>query len=157
MSPPHPQGFWFSQSGTWFRNLQFYQVSRWPELLAQGPHFENIPITYTRTSLVAQLVKKLPAVQETWVQFLGREAPWGRKWQPTPVLVPGESHGQRSLLGYSPWRPKESDTTERLNFLLSIHTKRAAVLKSVCPPRALRCCLLTLQLSPYLAQRFSNS
>ena len=37
-----------------------------------------------------------------------------RKWQPTPVFLPGESHGQRSLEGYSPWGRKESDTTEQL-------------------------------------------
>ena len=37
---------------------------------------------------------------------------WRRKWQPTPVLLPGESHGQRSLVGYSPWGHKESDMTE---------------------------------------------
>ena len=37
-----------------------------------------------------------------------------RKWQPTPVVLPGESHGQRSLVGYSPWSPKELDTNERL-------------------------------------------
>ena len=39
---------------------------------------------------------------------------WRRKWQSTPVLLPGKSHGQRSLVGYSPWGRKESDTTERL-------------------------------------------
>ena len=38
--------------------------------------------------------------------------PWRRKWQPTPVFLPGESHGQRSLAGYSPWGCKESETTE---------------------------------------------
>ena len=42
---------------------------------------------------------------------LGR-SPWRRKWQPTPVFLPGESHGQRSLADYSPWGHKESDTTE---------------------------------------------
>ena len=42
--------------------------------------------------------------------------PWRRKWQPTPVLLPEESHGGRSLVGYSPWGCKESDTTERLHF-----------------------------------------
>ena len=42
--------------------------------------------------------------------------PWRRKWQPTPVLLPGESHGQRSLVCYSPWGHKESDTTEKLKF-----------------------------------------
>ena len=42
---------------------------------------------------------------------------WRRKWQPTPVFLPGKSHGQRSLVGYSsPWGCKESDTTERLHF-----------------------------------------
>ena len=40
---------------------------------------------------------------------------WRRKWQATPVLLPGESRGRRSLVGYSPWGRKESDTTERLN------------------------------------------
>ena len=40
-----------------------------------------------------------------------------RKWQPTPVFLPGESFGQRSLVGYSPLGHKESDTTERLHFL----------------------------------------
>ena len=37
---------------------------------------------------------------------------WRRKWQPSPVFLPGESHGQRSLVGCSPWRCTESDTTE---------------------------------------------
>ena len=46
---------------------------------------------------------------------LGR-SPGGKKWKPTPVLLPGKSHGLRSLVGYSPWGSKESDTTERLNF-----------------------------------------
>ena len=41
--------------------------------------------------------------------------PWRRKWQPTPVLLLGESHGQRSLTGYSPWGHKGLDTTEQLN------------------------------------------
>jgi len=41
-----------------------------------------------------------------------RKIPWRRTWQPTPVFLPGESHGQRSLAGCSPWCHKESDTTE---------------------------------------------
>ena len=43
--------------------------------------------------------------------------PWRRKWQSTPVLLPGKSHGQRSPVGYSPWGRKELDTTEQLHFL----------------------------------------
>ena len=41
---------------------------------------------------------------------------WRRQWQPTPVLLPGKSHGQRSLVGYSPWGREESDMTEQLYF-----------------------------------------
>ena len=41
---------------------------------------------------------------------------WRRKWHPTPVLLPGKSHGRRNLVGYSPWGRKELDTTERLTF-----------------------------------------
>ena len=37
---------------------------------------------------------------------------WRREWQPTPVFLPGEFYGQRSLAGFSPWGRKESDTTE---------------------------------------------
>ena len=45
--------------------------------------------------------------------------PWRRKWQPTPVFMPGKSHGRRSLVGYSPWgrKGKEPETTERLHFI----------------------------------------
>ena len=47
---------------------------------------------------------------------------WRRKWQPIPVFLPGESQGQRSLVGHSPWCHKELDTTERLHFTsLSLH------------------------------------
>ena len=38
--------------------------------------------------------------------------PWRREWLPTPLLLPGEVHGQRDLVGYTPWDDKESDTTE---------------------------------------------
>ena len=45
---------------------------------------------------------------------------WRRQWHPTPVLLPGRSHGRRSLVGCSPWGRKESDTTERLHFHFSL-------------------------------------
>ena len=47
-------------------------------------------------------VENLPVTQEMWVQFLGEKMPWRREWQPTPVFLPGESHGRRRLVGYSP-------------------------------------------------------
>ena len=43
-----------------------------------------------------------------------------RQWHPTPVLLPGKSHGWRSLVGCSPWGPEESDTTEQLHFHFSL-------------------------------------
>ena len=45
---------------------------------------------------------------------------WRRQWHPTPVLLPGKSHGRRSLVGCSPWGRSESDTTERLHFHFSL-------------------------------------
>ena len=50
------------------------------------------------------------------------KVPWRRKWQPTPVFLPGKSHGQKSLTGYGPWGRKESDITERL----STHRRKKA-------------------------------
>ena len=54
--------------------------------------------------------------------YLGRThgLNWRRQWHPTPVLLPGKSHGRRSLVGCSPWGRKELDTTERLHFHFSL-------------------------------------
>ena len=85
-------------------------------------HDERLTLTYLLylllcnvyvwwASLAAQMVKNLPAVQETQV----RKIPWRREQLPTPVFLPGEFHGQKSLDGsFSPWGHKESDTTEQL-------------------------------------------
>ena len=51
-----------------------------------------------------------------WVEKI----PWRRKWQPTPVFLPGKFHGQRNLVGYSPWGHKELATTEQLHFHFSL-------------------------------------
>ena len=84
---------------------------------------EKITIKWRPTgwgaSLVAQMVKNLPAMQEIKVQSLGRKDPLGE--ERTLVFLPGESHGPRSLAGYSPWGRKESDKTERLAFSLHFH------------------------------------
>ena len=60
--------------------------------------------------LVAQMVQNPPAMQRAQVQCLGQEDALEREWQPTPVFLPGEPHGQRGLVGCSPWGRKESDT-----------------------------------------------
>ena len=52
--------------------------------------------------------KPAQEMQETWVQSPGREGPLEKEGRPTPVFLPGESHGQRSLVGYTLWSDKES-------------------------------------------------
>ena len=64
-----------------------------------------------------QICDNLPAMQETPVSL---ETLWRREQQPTPVFLPEESHGQRSLVGYNPWGHKELDMTEWLS--TQIHT-----------------------------------
>ena len=53
--------------------------------------------------LVAQTVKNLPAMQETWVQYLGWADPLEKEMATTPIFLLGKSHEQRILAGYSPW------------------------------------------------------
>ena len=80
--------------------------------------FSNIT-TESWASLVAQIIKNLPATQEVQVQSLGWEDPLEKKMATHSSILAGESHGQRSLVGYSPRGCKESDTTERLHFHFS--------------------------------------
>ena len=65
-----------------------------------------------------------------WIPGWGR-FPWRRKWQPTPVFLPGKPHGWRSLVGYSPWSHKESDTTEWLHSLTRKRTSSTTPLLEV--------------------------
>ena len=64
------------------------------------------------------MVKHLPAIWETWVQSLGWEDPVEKEMatHSSTLALPRKFHGLRSLVGYSPWDRKESDTTERLHF-----------------------------------------
>jgi len=80
---------------------------------------------------VVQTVKHLPAMwRPSFDPWVGKIA-WRRKWQPTPVLLPGKFHGQRSLAGYGPWGHKESDITERLHFLFSLSYERPRIAKFI--------------------------
>ena len=63
---------------------------------------------------------------DPWV----REIPWRRALQPTPVFLPGESHGQRSLVGYCPWGLKESDIDEAAEHSTAQHSNRMAKIKN---------------------------
>ena len=74
------------------------------------------PTSYhTVASLVGKSVKNcLPCRRPGFDSWVGK-IPWRRNWQPPPVFLPGESHGQKTLAGYSPRGHKELDTTEQLN------------------------------------------
>ena len=68
-----------------------------------------------RTSLALRIC--LPHERPGFDLWVGK-IPWGRKWQPTPVFLPGEFHGQRSLVSYSPWGPEEQLTLKVWEVLL---------------------------------------
>ena len=78
------------------------------------------------------MVKNLPAMLDTRVQCMGWEDPLEEGCLPIPVLLPGESHGQRSLAGYSPWGHTELDTTERLSSSSSIVASAAFTVSYKC-------------------------
>ena len=69
-------------------------------------------ILWKEVTIHRQNLRRRELCSPPWV----RNILWRRKWQPTPVLLPGKSHGWRSMVGYSPQGRKESDTTERLHF-----------------------------------------
>ena len=75
-------------------------------MLSFKPSFSLSSLTLIKrvfgVSLIAQIVKHLAAMQETQVQSLGWEDPLEKEWQPAPVFLPGEFHGQRNLEDYSP-------------------------------------------------------
>ena len=78
-----------------------------------------ITLILIRASLVAQRLKRLPPMREAQVPSLGQEDPLEKEMIPIPVFLPGESHGRRSLVGYSPRGCTESDTTEQLAYCIA--------------------------------------
>ena len=69
-----------------------------------------------------------------WFDLWDREIPWRRKWQPTVLFLPGKSHGQRNLAGYSPWGCKESDITEWLSTNTHNHKSKKWLSIFICSP-----------------------
>ena len=77
------------------------------------------------------MVKNLPAIRRPGFHPWVEKVPWRREWLPTPVFFPGESHGERNQVGYSPWGGKESDMTEQPNTDRQEHLMAARWLRSV--------------------------
>ena len=114
--------------------------------------FYKIP--FRGASLIAQMVKSPSAIQETWVHFLGQWDPLEKGMAPTPVFLPGESHGQRSLVGYSPWDRKESDMTEQLS---TACWSKGTFTQNQTPSLAHVTIFNSLTCKPYFTRIFFNS
>ena len=98
--------------------LKLRSTPKWGKLEKMYIHYVTLLNIFcvNRASLVAQRLNFcLQCGRPGFDPWVGK-IPWRRKWQPTPVFLPGESHERRSLVGYSPWGCKESDMTERLHF-----------------------------------------
>ena len=96
-------------------------------ILAGGSFFVTL-FHFLWASLVTQLVKNSPAMQEAWVRSLGWEDPLEKERQPSPLFWPGEFHGL-----YGPWGHKESDTTEQLSLhFISVSLKKRKCIFSLC-------------------------
>ena len=105
--------------GAQWGNCMIYSVNKcighWIYFMESSfPATLGIEYNYPWASLLAQMIKNLPTMQETEVWSQGGEDPLEKGMAPIPIFLPGESYGQRSLVGYSPWGLKESDMTEWL-------------------------------------------
>ena len=89
--------------GAFMRGMALRSSERWCDIVIYNKRYIfGLPPVPGGASQVAQLVKKLPATHEMVFDPWVGKSPWRREWQPTPVFLPGEFHGQRSLVGYSP-------------------------------------------------------
>ena len=119
LSPPSP-ALNLSRHKGLFQGIGFsHQVAKVLELQLQHQSFQWLiglirVDSFRRASLLAEMVKT--HLQCRRPRF--RKTSWTREGLPTPVFLPGEFHGQRSQVGYSPWGPKESETTEWISLFL---------------------------------------
>ena len=105
----------------------------WTEL--SFPLLRFVFLSFTQTQRICLQCRR-PGF-DPWV----RKIPWRKKWQPTLVFLPGKSHRQRSLVGYSPWSHKELYTIERLHFTFKHITFIAHFISSIftsAPPQIIR-------------------
>ena len=94
--------------------LQYSGLKNSMDCIAHGVTKSQTRLSDFGSFPVAQTVKNLPAMQETRVQLLGGEDPLEKGTATHSSILPGESHGQRSRAGHSPWVRKQSDMTEQL-------------------------------------------
>ena len=96
------------------------------------------------------MVENLPAIGRPRFDPWVRKSTWRREWLPTPVFLPGEFHGQRNLVGYSPWGCKESDTTEELTLSLLNYVVDYSNYSCITKPRQ-NCEIIDIYFSAFLS------
>ena len=100
VSSPSPKGL------TSFLELQHWQKRRFLFILSR-----NTPLFFQENRIPPILKVATYLTADRRIYRVAKGTIWRRQWHPTPVLLPGKYHGQRSLVGYSPWGLRESDTT----------------------------------------------
>ena len=128
----------------YFSNLWFLHFHSQAEVSLRNSHLDWCPNSYDSSchlpikllescthgfqgdTVVKKIYMLMQETQKSWVWSLGWEDPWRRKWQPTPVFLPGKFHEQSNLASYNPWDHKESGTTE--------HTILVPVAFNTCTP-----------------------
>ena len=99
--------FWQARDPTWCGKA-CWPLSTWDDLRRDSHSDQASQVTQQAKAICLQCESH----REWGFSPCVGKIPWRRDWQPTPVFLPGESHGQRSLVGYSPWGHKASDRTE---------------------------------------------
>ena len=119
-------GFLFCFLNMCYFKCKYYQISSVAQSCPTlcNPVSRSVPgiIAYSKFYIIKFLPRELVLFSSFSKIHRNWQILWRRKWQPTPVLLPGKSHGWRSVVGYSPWGCKKLDTTERLHFT-SLHLK----------------------------------
>ena len=128
---PMDRGAWraavlgVTKSQTWFSNQKKKKKTpkqtRLHAKQSSGNQGKNPQSFVTRTTFLSATCQGLKLKIFSFLWEFSTKYPWRRKWQFTPVFLPGKSHGWRSLVGYSPCGRKELDTTERLPFHFHFH------------------------------------
>ena len=104
----------FSRESSWLRDWTWVFALQADALPSKPPGRTRSQFSKqsSQASLVAQMVNNLPATRRPGLDPWVRKIPWRREWQPNPVFLHGQFHGQSSLAGYCPWGHKELGTTE---------------------------------------------
>ena len=108
--------------GVFFFHSKLISLLRYTSDLQIEKFTDLVPAVWILISVCTHVTFRLPWQLRWWSVCLqcGRPILWRRQWHPTPVLLPGKSHGRRIVVGYSPWGRKESDATEWLHPLTHV-------------------------------------